>query len=723
MGSGGTLVLGAWTSKPAEAGAPPCKRLRLPWLCLSSRAMHPVCFAALLLATTLAARADEGMWLFNKPPVRQVKEKYGFKITPAWLEHLQKSSVRFGNGGSGSFVSSSGLILTNHHVGSGMIEKLSTPERDLLKHGFYATTAEDELKCPDLELNVLMGIEDVTERLNAAIDPKASPEEASKARRTMIAVIEQESDEESGLRSEVVTLFQGGAYHLYRYQRYTDVRLVFAPDVLAAAFGGDPDNFEFPRYCLDYCFFRAYENGEPAKTPHFLKWNAAGAAENELVFTSGHPGRTNRSVTLAQLESMRDDGFPYRLRQIFRSEAMMRAWSDRDPENARRAKGSITGTQNGRKAIVARLNGLLDPDFMARKAESEKKMRENFRQKDEWQKAAAAFSTIAKTKEGSRKLEARMRMFEGGDAFGTQLFGIARTLWRAADQGRMEDKLRLPEYQEKERVSLELDLFSDEPVYKNLEVVRMTNSLTLLCAELGADDPSVTKILAGKSPADRATELVMGTGLQEVALRKKLYEGGVDAVAQAADPMIELARLVDEEALELRQEGEAAGEVIAQAHQHISNARFALEGDSTYPDATFSLRLSYGSVKGYDDEGAAVPFQTTFGGMQQRHEAQGKVSPFDLSPEWSARSSSLDPKTPLNFVSTNDITGGNSGSPLVNRAGELVGLIFDTNAPGLVSDFAYTEVKGRAVSVHPAAILESMKTIYRADRVLAELTR
>lgn len=683
--------------------------------------MHPFGLAALALAATLAARADEGMWLFNKPPVRQVKENYGFEITPAWLEHLQKSSVRFGNGGSGSFVSAGGLILTNHHVGSGMIEKLSTPERDLLKHGFYAKTAAEELKCPDLELNVLMSIEDVTERLNAAIDPKASPDEASKSRRKMIAEIEQESDEESGLRSEVVTLFQGGAYHLYRYQRYTDVRLVFAPDVKAAAFGGDPDNFEFPRYCLDYCFFRAYENGEPAKSPYFLKWNAAGAAENELVFTSGHPGRTNRSVTLAQLESMRDDSFPYRLRQIFRSEAMMRAWSDRDPENARRAKGAITGTQNGRKAIVARLNGLLDPDFMARKAESEGKMRENFRRKDEWKKAADAFSTIAKTKESSKKLEARMRMFEGGDAFGTQLFGIARTLWRAADQGRMEDKLRLPEYQEKERVSLELDLFSDEPVYKNLEVVRMTNALTLLCAELGADDPTVTKILAGKSPADRATELVMGTGLQEVALRKKLYEGGVDAVAQTADPMIELARLVDEEALELRQEAEATGEVIAQAHQRISNARFALEGDSTYPDATFSLRLSYGTVKGCEDEGAAVPFQTTFGGMQQRHETQGKVSPFDLSPEWSARASSLDPETPLNFVSTNDITGGNSGSPVVNRAGELVGLVFDTNAPGLVSDFAYTDVKGRCVSVHPAGIIESLKTIYQADRVLSEL--
>lgn len=684
--------------------------------------MRPFCLAGILLSALSTAYADEGMWLFNKPPVRQVKEKYGFDITPDWLEHLQKSSVRFGNGGSGSFASANGLILTNHHVGSGMIEKLSTPERDLLKNGFYAKTAEEELKCPDLELNVLMSIEDVTERVNASVDPKASPEEASKKRRIAIAGIEKESDEKSGLRSDVVTLFQGGAYHLYRYQRYTDVRLVFAPDVKAAAFGGDPDNFEFPRYCLDYCFFRAYENGEPAKTPHFLKWNAAGAAENELIFTSGHPGRTNRSVTLAQLESMRDDGFPYRLQQIFRSEAMMRAWSDRDLENARRAKGAITGTQNGRKATVARLNGLLDPAFMARKAEAEKAMRESFLQKDEWKKASAAFSKIAKTKESSKKLEARLRMFEGGDAFGTQLFGIARTLLRNGDQRLLADKMRLPEFQEKEHVSLELDLFSDEPVYKNFEVVKMTNALTFLCAELGATDPLVQKVLAGKSPADRATELVMGTGLQEVALRKKLYEGGKDAVTQAADPMIELARIVDEESLELREEGEAAGEVIEQAHQSISKARFDLQGDSTYPDATFSLRISYGTVKGYEDEGAGVPFQTTFEGLQQRHLTQGKVTPFDFTREWEAHSSALDPKTPLNFISTNDITGGNSGSPVVNRKGELIGLVFDTNAPGLVSDFAYTDVKGRCVSVHPAGIIESLKKVYQADRVLAELS-
>lgn len=660
------------------------------------------------------------MWLFNKPPVRQVKEKHGFEITPEWLEHLQKSSVRFGNGGSGSFVSAQGLILTNHHVGAGMIEKLSTTERDLLKDGFHAKEPGDELKCPDLELNVLMGIEDVSERVNAAVKAGQSAEEAAAARRAVIAAIEKESLDATGLRSDVVTLFQGGAYHLYRYQRYTDVRLVFAPDARAAAFGGDPDNFEFPRYCLDYAFFRAYENGEPAKTPHFLKWKSAGAEEGELVFTSGHPGRTNRSVTFAQLQSIRDEGFPQRLEQLYRSEALHRAWSDRDPENARRAKGAIVGIQNGRKAIQARLNGLLDPQLMKHQAEEESRLRAAFRAREEWRKADAAFDQIARAEAEERSFSTRLRMLEGAEGFATGLFGIARTLLRAAEESEKPDGERLRGFQESSRVSLELDLFSDEPVYKDLEALRLENSLTVLCAKLGADDPTVVAVLDGKSPRERAAEWIGGTGLDEVAARRKLYEGGKQAVLASRDPMIVLARKIDAEARELRAKAEALDEVIAQAHREISQARYALEGDSIYPDATFSLRLSFGVVKSYHDR-LPVPAMTDFQGLDERRRKQGAIPPFDLSEVWKERAAGLDPKTPLNFVSTNDITGGNSGSPVVNRQGELVGLIFDTNAPGLVSDFAYTEAQGRAVSVHPAAIVESMRVIYRAERVLAEL--
>lgn len=677
--------------------------------------MRSFLLASLLLAALPAARADEGMWLFTKPPVRQVKEKYGFEITPAWLEHLQKSSVRFGNGGSGSFVSANGLVLTNHHVGSGMIEKLSTTERDLLKHGFYAKSADEELKCPDLELNVLMSIEEVTERVNAAVKADQSPEQAADARRAVIAAIEKDSHDATGLRSDVVTLYQGGAYHLYRYQRYTDVRLVFAPDVKAAAFGGDPDNFEFPRYCLDFCFFRAYENGAPAKTPHFLKWKTAGAQEGELVFTSGHPGRTNRSVTLAQLESLRDNGFPYRLEQIFRAETLLSAWADRDLENARRAKGMIVGTQNGRKAVMARLNGLLDPALMTRKAASEKQLRETAG-------VDAALQRIATAEKAANQFDTRLRLLEGGDAFGSGLFGIARTLLRAGAEADKSEGERLEEYRQTSRTSLELELFSDEPVYKNLETLRMANALTFLCAKLGVEDPTVQAILGGKSPDDRAAELIHGTRLEDVALRRKLYDGGRDAVAASNDPLIQLAKVVDHESRQLRKQAEATEEVIAQAHRDIAAARFARDGDATYPDATFSLRLSFGLAKGYADGAEVVPTQTTFRGMQERSEAQGGVAPFDFSDEWKARAGRLDPKTPLNFISTNDITGGNSGSPVVNRDGELVGLIFDSNAPGLVSDFFYSDEKGRAVSVHPAAMQEAMEKVYRAERVLAELT-
>jgi hypothetical protein len=675
--------------------------------------MRSLLIPGLLLALLPAVRADEGMWLFTKPPVRQVKEKYGFEITPAWLEHLQKSSVRFGNGGSGSFVSANGLILTNPHVGSGMIEKLSTKERDLLKHGFYAATGEAELKCPDLELNVLMSIEDVTERVNAAVKDGQSPDEAALARRAVIATIEKESHDSTGLRSDVITLYQGGAYQLYRYHRYTDVRLVFAPDVKAAAFGGDPDNFEFPRYCLDCCFFRAYENGAPAKTPHFLKWKTAGAKEGELVFTSGHPGRTNRSVTLAQLETLRDDGFPYRLEQIFRAETLLSAWADRDLENARRAKGMIVGTQNGRKAIMARLDGLLDPALMARKAASESKLRET---------TPAAFARIEAAEKDAHDYQVRLRLLEGGDGFGSGLFGTARTLLRAADETPKPEGERLEEFTQASRPSLELDLFSTEPIYKNLETLRMANALTFLCAKLGATDPTVQSILAGKSPDTRAAELIQGTALEDVAVRRKLYDGGRDAIGASDDPLIKLAKLIDSEARKLRQRAEATEEVISQAHREIAAARFARDGDSAYPDATFSLRLSYGVVKGYADGKDTVPAQTTFAGMRERSEAQGAIAPFDFSDEWKEQAAKLDPKTPLNFISSNDITGGNSGSPVVNRDGDLVGLIFDSNGPGLVSDFFYTEEKGRAVSVHPAGIEEAMRVIYHADRVLAELT-
>lgn len=673
--------------------------------------------ALVLLGSVLTGRADEGMWLFTNPPVRQVAEKYGFEITPEWLDHLRASAVRFG-GGSGSFVSANGLVLTNHHVGAGVIERLSTPERNLLKDGFLAASLQEELPCPGLELNVLTSIEDVTGRINAAVAADLHADEAAAARRAVIAEIEKESYEATGLRSDVVTLFQGGLYQLHRYRRFTDVRLVLAPDARAAAFGGDPDNFEYPRYCMDYCFFRVYEDGKPAETPGFLRINAAGPSENELIFVAGHPGRTNRLITLAQVLDLRDHGLPERLEETLRFEAVLRAWSDRDIENARRAQRQIIGTQNGRKAIAARLDGLLDPEVIRQKAASESALREKLRADAKWRDADEAFDRITAAVAERRELSPRLGALEGG--FGG-LFGIARTLLRAADEAAKPDGERLPEFQDAGRVSLELSLFSPRPIYKDLETVRLATTLNVLCARLGAEDPTVVAILAGKSPAARAAELVAGTRMDEIDLRRELHAGGSVAVAASDDPMIELARIIDAEARALRQRADAIGETITRAHQQIANARFAIEGDGNYPDASSTLRLAVGQAKGYEEVGTAIPFQTTFAGLAERHSAQGGVAPFDLSPQWLERSNDLDPAAAVNFVSTNDITGGNSGSPVVNRGGELVGLIFDSNAHGLVSDFAYAETRGRAVSVHPAAILESLRNIYGAHRLLEEL--
>ena len=663
--------------------------------------------------------AEEGMWLFSNPPVDAVKERHGFVITPGWLEHLRKASVRF-NGASASFVSPEGLLLTNHHVGAGTIERLSTPGRDLLRDGFYAKTPEEELPCHGVELHVLMSITDVTARVSAAVDAGLSSAEAVAARRAVIAAIESGAAEESGWKSEVVSMYRGGQYHLYQYERYTDVRLVFAPDARAAAFGGDPDNFEYPRFCLDFCFFRAYRDGKPAETPHFLKWRESGAEEGELTFVAGHPGRTNRAMTLAQMESARDRQLPQMLARMYRSEALLRAWSDRDVENARRARQSLIGTQNGRKAAQARLDGLLDPVFMDRKRDEERALRRLMRADGRWHSADEAFDEIESLLDESAESSIRERMWEGGEAFGTRLFRMARTLVRVADESAKPDGERLPEYQEAGRASLEHGLFSEAPVHRDLETLWLGDSLTVMCAELGVDDPLVVKLLDGKGPRERAAEWVDGTELVDAGVRRRLYSGGAEAIRASRDPMILAALRVDEEARKWRAESDAVSERVSQAHQKIAEARFALEGDAVFPDANSTLRLSYGVVKGYGDPDGVPPF-TTFKGMKHRHDRQGGVAPFDLSDEWKEKASVLDPKVRLNFVSDHDITGGNSGSPVVNRRGELVGLIFDSNAHGLVSDFGYNGVRGRAVSVHPAGMLAVMRTVYQTERLLKEL--
>ncbi len=676
--------------------------------------------AGLLLAGLVSgSHADEGMWLFNAPPRALLKERYNFDVTDAWLEHVQKASVRFNSGGSGEVVSEDGLIMSNHHVGADALQKISTKENDYLKTGFHARTLAEEKPARDLELNVLMSIEDVTARVNAAVKPGMSDEESFQARRAVMAAIETESKDKTGLRSDVVTLYQGGQYHLYRFKRYTDVRLVFAPEQQIAFFGGDPDNFEYPRYCLDVCFFRAYENGKPARFDHFLKWSANGTTDGELIFVSGHPGRTSRSLTMDELAYVRDMRLPKTLARLFRLEVLLSAYSDRNQENARRAKDELFGVQNSRKANKGRLQGLLDPELMARKAAVEKKLRDAVRASDEFRDVRDAWDRIAASQKVIAQHATRYNLLEGGAAFNSELFGIARTLLRAVDERGKPNGERLREFTDAGKESLELALFSDKPIYEDLEELQLGDALTYLAEELGATNGLVQKILAGKSPAERATELIQGTKVKDVSVRRQLYEGGART---STDPMIELARLVDTEARELRRILDTQGEVKQQAHAKIALARFAIEGTNTYPDATFTLRLAYGTVKGYEEGGKRIPPHTTIAGLYERAAQQEQRPPFDLPKRWQDRKRRLDLRIPFNFVSTADIIGGNSGSPVINRQGEVVGIIFDGNNQSLVLDFAYTDEQARAVSVDSRGIMEALRKVYDAKNVVNELT-
>src|ERR1051325_2174349 len=527
-------------------------------------AQRSIAMAISLIATApFSTHADEGMWLFNDPPRKLLQERHNFDVTDAWLEHVQKSSVRFNSGGSGSFVSEDGLVMSNHHVGADTLQKVSTQEKDYLKNGFMAKTLQEEIPAKDLELNVLMSIEDVTARVNAAVKPGLSDEEAFKARRSVMAQIEKESKDKTGLRSDVVTLYQGGLYHLYRFKRYTDVRLVFAPEQQIAFFGGDPDNFEYPRFDLDVAFFRVYENDEPVHPQHYLKWSKAGAAENELVFVSGHPGRTSRLETMAELEYKRDVQFPKTLERLNRLEVLLLSWSGRSEENARRAKELLFGVQNSRKARLGGLAGLLDPQIMKKKADDEHALRlaaGASNAKPELSAAKDAWNKIANAQKVIRENALRYNMLEGGMGFFSDYFGIARTLARSGVEIPKPNGERLREFRDSNLESLEFQLFSEEPLYDDFELLKLTDSLSYMAAQLGYDNELVQKILAGKSPAARAEELVLNTKVKDVAVRKQLYKASPDKIKASKDPMIQLVLLIDDESRRLRKTIEEQGE-------------------------------------------------------------------------------------------------------------------------------------------------------------------
>ena len=674
----------------------------------------------LVLASAATLRADEGMWLFNQLPAEHLASKYGFRPDDEWATHVMRSSVRISAGGSGSVVSSGGLVMTNHHVVSSCLHQLSTAERNHLEAGFFARTIADEVRCPNTHVDILWEIVDVTDRVEGAVRPEMDAGSAEAARRVERAAIEKESKDSPGYHSEVVTLYRGGKYHLYRYKRYDDVRMVFAPESAIAFFGGDADNFEFPRHCLDVSFVRLYDDGKPAEMDHWLRWSKNGVAAGDLTFVSGHPGRTQRLNTVDHLRYLRDVAYPSYLELLYRREIALQQFGLRGGERARVAKDDLFGIQNGRKALRGVLAGMQDPAILAAKLKEEAALKAYAASHPGCGAFLADWEAITASLVASRAYRAEYAFLEQGRALWSPLFGQARTIYRLVTEQTKPAADRLPEFRETALPAVKRRLYSPAPIDPDLEKAKLTDSLTWFAEKFGAEHPLVKLVLQGKPPADRAHELVSNSRLLDVAARKELVEGGVEAVESTDDAMIMLAKSLDPYARAARKRFEdLVTSVRTQSYSNISKAAFAATGTGVYPDATFTLRLAYGVVAGWEEGGRDIPAFTTIGGAYGLGKAHANKEPYALPETWRKAKPSRD--VHFNFVSTADIIGGNSGSPVINRRGEVVGLIFDGNIHGLVLDIVYTEEKARAVSVDAQAIIEALQSVYGLDRLVREL--
>ncbi len=678
-------------------------------------------FLALLILLPTAAFADEGMWLFTNPPTDKINKKYNFEITQPWLDHLRLSSSR-APGGSSEFVSPDGLLMTNHHVAQACIHDLSTNGKDYMKDGFYAATREQEPKCPGIEFLVLTDIKDVTQKIQSAVQPGMSSADSGKATRQAMVAAEKECSG-NGYRCDVVTLYAGAMYHLYKYKKYDDVRLVFAPEFDMAFFGGDPDNFTYPRYDLDITFFRLYEDGKPAHTENYLKFAQQGVKQGDLVFVSGHPGRTSRLLTVAQLEYLRDVQYPWTLKNLDRRAKLLLSFSAQGAEQAREAEHDLFGIQNSLKAYKGYNTFFAEKEGMEKKQADEKQMRDyvsaNADRKKEFGDPWAAVQQAEDTMHGMFFDYNYVEMLAG---FRGSLANYARTIVRASHERTKPNDQRLREYTDAQLPTVEQRLLGATPAYKDLEKVVLADSLTDM-QEQQPKDPVLLKALAGKSPKARAAELIDGTKLDDPAYRKQLYQGGEAAVEASRDPLIVLMRSLEPDALALRKkDDDEVDSKLRDAGAKIGKVRFAIFGQTQPPDATFTLRLSYGQVKGYEENGKHIPFDTTMGGAYKHADDHGHKPPYELPKSWLDAQGKFDEATPLDVVNTSDIIGGNSGSPVVNTKGELVGIIFDGNIQSLPWNFLYDDVQGRAVNVDSRAILEALHEIYHADGLYNEIT-
>lgn len=668
-----------------------------------------------------ASFADEGMWTYDNPPLRQWKERYSFEPTAAWLENVRLASPKIG-GASGGFVSPNGLIATNHHVASGIIAKLSTKERDLMKTGFYAKTQADELKAPDAEATVLQSYLDVTDRILGAAKKAATDSEAAKLRSSEIASIEKNCTATTKLKCDVISFYSGGEYWLYRFKQYTDIRLVMAPEEQAAFFGGDYDNFTFPRHDLDFTFLRAYEDGKPANTPHYLKWSATGAKDGEFVVVSGYPGSTARLLTVAQLTYARDYGNPL-LKQIWETRRKaLEEYSKLGDEQFRQASPGMRSFANSLKRLGGQQDGLLNPRNFNSKVAEEKDLRDKLALKPDLDKQyAPAWANIAKAYE---QLPAMSKRLGFSSVSASRLASIAsQIVTYHAEMAKPNDQ-RYPEYRDSRLDSLRTSLSSDAPIYLDMEERTLTSWLEEAVKVLGPDDPFIKAALGEAEPAEVVKRAVRETALIKPEARIALIDGPASTIENSTDPMITLARRVAPVMRELRKWNEEHISDVETANgSKIAQARFAVYGKSMPPDANSQLRIEYGKVAGYEEDTTLVPYKTTFFGLYDRAFSFGEKEPFDLAPTVKARRDKVDLSTPLNFVYTADTIGGNSGSPVITRNGEIVGLNFDSNLQKLSNRYWYIDENegSRAVGVHTAGILEALRKIYDANGLADEL--